>query len=259
MKKYSIKQLARLAKVSIRTLHYYDEIKLLMPTEKNTNGYRFYRNEDLLRLQQVMFYKELGFSLESIKSTLDNPNFDLKQALQTHRIEIANRFKQFEKLLTTIDKTLQNLNHQTMLNDEEMYQGFTPEQVKEYRTEVVQKWGEKSLLDSEKKVQKMSPKQWKQTKDQGEAITKKLAELMDINSVAKGDPAHKEVQNCIAAWHEFLENFYPVTEERLRGLGNMYVEDARFTAYYEKFGKGLASFKNKAIQIYCDRGMKVVG
>ena len=136
-----------------------------------------------------------------------------------------------------------------MITDEEMNEGLTPEQAVAYRNETAQKWGEKEVASSEARVKKMSKKQWNAVKAEGEAITKKLAELMEAGQSHESAP----VQDCIARWHKFLENFYPVTMERLRGLGQMYVADERFTAHYEKFGKGLAKFKNKAIQVYCDR------
>jgi len=252
MKKYTIKQLADLAKISVRTLHYYDEIGLLKPTEKSQAGYRFYEHQDLLRLQQVMFFKELGLELSAIQHILDQPDFNIQQALESHRHEVSIRLKQFKKLLTTIDKTLYNLTQKTMLSDEEIYKGFKPETVKAYRKEVAEKWGKKSLAESERRIKKISSQKWQEVKTIGKNITKELASLMDQ------DPAAVAVQKCIAAWHHHLENFYPVTIERLRGLGNMYVEDERFTAHYEKYRPGLAKFKNQAIQIYCDHGMKIV-
>lgn len=139
-----------------------------------------------------------------------------------------------------------------MVNDQDMYEGFTPEQAKAYRKEAAEKWGEDEVKASENRIKKMSKEQWNAVKAQGDAITRKLAELM----LAGAAPGNPEVQECIARWHKFLENFYPVVEERLRGLGEMYVADERFTAHYDKYAKGLAQFKNEAIRIYCDNGMK---
>ncbi len=255
MKKYSVKQLSDLAKVSVRTLHYYDEIGLLKPSEKSAAGYRFYVRADLFKLQQIMFFKELEFSLEEIQRILSDPNFDLKKALKSHREEISKRSEQFKTLLSTIDKTIQTLNQKIMLSDQEMYEGFTPEQAKAYRKEASQKWGKGEVKATENRIKKMSKEQWNEVKAQGEAIIKKLAELM----AAGEDPSSKPVQECIARWHKHLGNFYPVSEARLRGLGEMYVADERFTAHYDKHHKGLAQFKNKAIQIYCDNGMKING
>lgn len=124
----------------------------------------------------------------------------------------------------------------------------TSHQAEEYRKEVVARWGEKALNESENNINKMSPAKWNSVKAEGDRISRDLAALMDQ------DPASAPVQNCIAAWHKFLKHFYPVSEERLRGLGTMYVEDERFTAHYDKYAKGLAKFKNMAIQIYCDNG-----
>lgn len=139
-----------------------------------------------------------------------------------------------------------------MVNDQDMYEGFTPEQAKAYRGEAAEKWGEDEVKASENRIKKMSKEQWNAVKAEGDAITVKLAELM----LAGAAPGNPEVQECIARWHKFLENFYPVEEARLRGLGEMYVADERFTAHYDKYAKGLAQFKNEAIRIYCDNGMK---
>jgi len=251
MKKYSVKQLSGLAKVSVRTLHYYDEIGLLKPGEKSAAGYRSYVREDLFKLQQIMFFKELGFSLDEIQRILGDPDFDLKKALKSQREEISKRLVRFKKLLNTIDKTIQTLNQKSMLTDKEMYEGFTPEQAEAYRKEASQRWGDE-VKASEARIKKMSKEQWNAVKAEGEAITKKLAELMTAGSA----PESPEVQSYIARWHKHLENFYPVSEERLSGLGQMYIADERFTAHYDQYAKGLAQFKNTAIQIYCDNGMK---
>ena len=142
----------------------------------------------------------------------------------------------------------ENLQYLFMISDEDMNEGLAPGQAAAYRKEAAQKWGEGEVKASEARIKKMSKEQWKAVKAEGEAITKKLAELMKEGA----DPSAAPVQECIARWQKFLENFYPVTMERLRGLGEMYVADERFTAHYEKYGKGLAQYKNKAIQIYCD-------
>ena len=141
-----------------------------------------------------------------------------------------------------------------MLTDEEMYEGFTPEQAEQYRKEARERWGDEAKA-TEARIKKMSKQQWSAVKTEGEAITKKLAELMTAGAA----PESPEVQACIARWHKHLENFYPVSEERLRGLGQMYVADERFTAHYDQYAKGLAQFKNRAIQIYGDNGMKISG
>ncbi len=249
MKKYTIKQLALLAKVSPRTLHYYDEIKLLIPTEKTPKGYRVYVHKDLLRLQQIMLYKELGFSLTDIQKILDDAKFDIKKALIAHRAEIAKRHEQFKELLVTIDATLRSLQTNKGDIDEVLYKGFTPEQAEEYRQEAMDRWGEKTVLDSEARLKKLGKAKLQQVFKQGEEITRELARLMSE------DPENYtriEVQECIDRWAKHLNYFHPVTQEYLRGLGNLYVEDTRFTQFYEKFGSGLALFKNKAIQYYCD-------
>lgn len=252
MKHYTVKEVADLAGVSVRTLHYYDEIGLLPPTAKSPAGYRLYTYDDLLRLQQIMVFKELNLSLDEIQKIMNDLEFRLEDVLKSHRNTIEKRMEQFRKLLTTIDKTLASIHNHTPMSDHDIYEGFTPEQASEYRKEAAERWGEDEVRSSENRIKKMSKEQWNAVKAEGDAITQKLAEFMN-NGL---EPASPEVQECIARWHKFLENFYPVSEERLRGLGEMYVADERFKAFYEKYAKGLAEFKNKAIQIYCDGSPK---
>ena len=140
-KRYSVQQLAKLAGVSVRTLHLYDEMGLLKPSLRTEAGYRLYEEKELLRLQQVLFYKELDFPLKDIGIILDDPDFDRIKALESHRITLQTRKARMEDLLSTIDKTIRHLKQEVMLSHEELYKGLPKERAEEWRKEATEKWG----------------------------------------------------------------------------------------------------------------------
>ncbi|MCA9980813.1 MAG: MerR family transcriptional regulator, partial [Anaerolineales bacterium] len=129
---YTVKQLADLAGVSNRTLHYYDEIGLLKPSSYSDSGYRYYDEEALLRLQQILFLRELDISLQKIGTILEQPDYDLVQALTNQRQALAQRAKRLENLMHTIDKTIQHLQGELEMSSQEFFGGFSEEQQKEY-------------------------------------------------------------------------------------------------------------------------------
>lgn len=246
---YTVKELSALAGVSVRTLHHYDQIGLLKPENRSEAGYRYYGKKELLRLQQILFYRELDFPLQEIKEILDKEDFDLLASLEYHRTQLKDRAEQMQKLLMTIDKTIEDLkNDQNMMTDKELYEGFSEEQAKAYRKEASERWSEERVKQSEERIKKLGPKGWEELKLQGDAITREMAALIGKN------PKSAEVQTVIAKYYTYLSNFYEVTEEIFRGLGRTYIEDERFTATYEKYAKGLATFMNEAMQAFCDAG-----
>lgn len=249
MSKYTVKKLSKLAGVSIRTLHHYDEIGLLKPQSRAESGYRYYGQNELLRLQQILFYRELDYPLKEIKKVLDDPEFDLVQSLEFHKMELKKRSSRLSGLLLTIDKTIVKLKNQEIMNEEEMYEGFTDVDVKAMRNEAIRKYGDDEVLSAEQKVKAMGKEKWKEVQVEGDAICDRIVKLMDLL------PSSTEVQNEIANHYRHTSIFYEVSEERYRGLGKMYIEDERFTAHFEKFGNGLAEFLHKAIEVFCDNGL----
>jgi len=249
---YSVKQLSHLAGVSIRTLHHYDEIGLLNPAKRSEKGYRFYEREELFKLQQIMFYKTLGYSLGEIKSILHDENFDLITALQSHREVLRKRQAHLDKLMVTIDKTISELkNKEGMITDKEMYEGFDPREVEAIKTETADRWPDEAV-ETENRIKSMSKAAWKETKQEAEEINLWLSNLM-----------HKpvtdlEVQKVIKLHFQHLHRFYDVSEERYRGLADMYVQDDRFKAHYDKVKLGLAEFLSQGMKQFCDNGMEVV-
>lgn len=249
MKIYTVQKLATLAGVSVRTLHHYDQIGLLKPSKRTDAGYRLYGPKDLLKLQQVLFYRELEFPLEQVKKMINKSSFNMVKALEQHRKMLLDRNERTKVLINTIDKTISNLKEENMLNDEELYEGFSKEEakkLKEYAEEAARTWDQGMVRESYNRVRKLTKEQWQAVRKEGEDNTKLLASLM------ARDPASPEVQAAIRKHYDHLNNFYTPNPEMYRGLGSMYVSDVRFRAHYDKYAKGLADFIKKAIDVFCD-------
>lgn len=247
MTKYSVKELADLSKVSVRTLHYYDEIGLLKPAFRSAKGYRYYERQQLLILQQILFYRTLGFSLQDISSIVNDPTFDLVQALESHRKELLRKSHDIKQLLKTIELTLEELKNDRIMKDSEIYSGFSAQEAKAIRQEVSERWGEDQLKETEDRIRALGKEGWKDTQQKGEEINRLLADLMDL------EPGSKQVQEAIELHYRHMNIFYEVSKERYLGLGKMYTEDERFTQYYDKYRSGLAQFVLQAIEVFCER------
>lgn len=256
---YSVQQLATLSGITVRTLHYYDEIGLLKPSRIEKNGYRSYEEPELLKLQQILFFREMEFSLEQIGEMFSSPRFDAVEALCDQRKLIELKKKRLTGLIHTIDKTISSMTNENSSNghndrkngrkitDAELYDAFKDDDIKEYQEEARQRWGNTDAYkQSMAKVSKMTKAEMDKLKKDGEAHTKTIAENMH-----KG-VAHPDVQALIQKSYDGVNFFYPCSLEMFRNLGKMYVADPRYGAYYEKHAKGLAEFMEHAIAYYCD-------
>ncbi|MBM3122022.1 MAG: MerR family transcriptional regulator [Chloroflexi bacterium] len=242
---YSVKQLADLAGVSRRTLHYYDQIGLLRPTSVGKNGYRSYGQEALLRLQQVLFYRELGLELDSIRSILDRPGFDVMEALQEHRRTLQQRIRRLEGLIGTLDKTLRYMKGQTSMGMDELFEGFDEETQQRFEVEAAQLWGEEKVKESRRNWDHYTGERKQAILAEAGEIYRRLADQVDT------DPARPEVQELIAAWHRNLRYFYEPNREILLGLAQAYADDPRFAAFFSRLHPGLPAFLGRAIEHYC--------
>jgi DNA-binding transcriptional MerR regulator len=243
MKNQTVKQLASKAKVSVRTLHYYDQIGLLNPSSRSPKGYRLYSFQDQLKLQQILFFKELNFPLKEIKQLITNPNFNPEETLIKHRVAIKQKITSYKDLLNTLNKTIKNYNQKNMTHD--LYEGFSPEEAKQYRQEAIQKWGDK-VAESKKKLSRLSKQEFQNLKAEGVQIATDISILMSQNKPANSS----ETQAKIREYHHHMQNYYDCTLQIFQGLGQMYVQDPRFKKYYEDIQKGLAKYISQAIQIY---------
>jgi len=242
----TVKRLSKLAGVSVRTLHFYDEIGLLRPGRVGANGYRYYGQPALLRLQQILFYKELGLSLEEIAEVLNQPDFDVVTALAEHRRALEQRLGRLRALIATVDRTIAYLKGDTTMDNQEIFAAFSDEQQAGYAVEAEARWGQ-SVGDSSRKWQAYSAAQKAQIKAEGEAVYRDLLAQLDQ---APGSPA---VQANIARWHQHLRHFYEPSTEVLRGLGALYNDDPQFNATFRQIDPRLAPFMRAAIEVYCAR------
>ncbi len=243
---YSIKQIADLAGVSTRTIRFYDQQGILLPARIEENGYRFYDQNSLLRLQQVLFFRELDVPLKEIQSILDQPDFNPFQALQQHHRTITNRVKRLNKLLTTIEKTMFSLQGDNKMEDQEYFEGFDETQ---YEEEARERWGNTShYRESQKKWASYTREQKEDIKKEGGRIAIRM-----VTEDPDAKPDDPEVQTAVGDYYNYLNKyFYTCEVSFLRGLADMWVQDPRFAINYERIREGGAAFVRDAVQIYCD-------
>jgi DNA-binding transcriptional MerR regulator len=248
---YTVSEVAQLAGVSVRTLHYYDEIGLLKPAAVSPSGYRLYSDADLERLQQILFFKELGFQLSAIQDILDHPDFDRKQALEAHRKLLVEKMKRLQRIIDTVDRTLDALNGGRPMEATQIFEGFDMSEIeahmKQYADEARERWGKERVDAVMDRTSQYPAKRWAAITNKWDEIFRKVAAAMD-----KG-PSDPDVQQAVGEIRQLIsDNFYDCTLDIFRGLGNLYVDDERFTANIDKYRPGLTEFLRQAIHIYCD-------
>jgi DNA-binding transcriptional MerR regulator len=245
-KTYSVGELAALAGVTVRTLRYYDEINLLCPSRQKDNDYRSYDFSDLLRLQQILFFRELEVPLMKIREILNDPATDPVILLEHHRENIRLKIDRLKTLQLTLEKTIQNQKKegQMPLTDAELYEGFDQTVIERYNREVREKYDPRTVIEVNRKIRSLSKAQWQSIQTEGTAIAKALARLMDR------DPTDRDVQVLAARQHAWIENFFPVTAEAFLGLADLYAENPEFRDHYDRFAPGLAGFLRQAMQVY---------
>ena len=242
---YTVKQLADRAGVSPRTLHYYDEIGLLKPTSVGENAYRYYGEDAALRLQQILFYRELDVSLSQIRAILESPEFDIQLALQSHRCALQARVEHLKGLIETIDRTVEHMRGEREMTADEMFAGFDEETQRRYEEEASRLWGEKHVKDSRRRWDGYSKEKQAAILAEGGAV------YQDLVSHLGDDPGSEPVQQAIARWHEHLRYFYEPTPEILRGLGQVYSQHPQFRATFTRMHLDLPDFLTAAIEHYC--------
>ncbi|MCL6589247.1 MAG: MerR family transcriptional regulator [Firmicutes bacterium] len=249
---FKVGEVSDLVGVSVRTLRYYDQIGLLTPESVSPAGYRLYSDSDLERLQQIMFFKEIGFGLHQIKQILDNPGFDRQLALKTHRELLLAKKKRLEEIIKTVEKTINSIEGEIIMDQKDMFAGFDMSEIEKhqakYAEETRQKYGHtEAYQESVKKTAGYTKEDWARILGDAGRIYQKIASLMDQG------PANPEVQQAVAEWRRHIsDNFYNCTPGIFRGLGDLYVDDSRFTENIDKVRPGLAAFLREAMHIYCD-------
>ena len=242
---YTIKEIADIAGVSTRTIRYYDEIGLLPPEKVGRNGYRYYSRNNLLRLQQILFYRELDVPLEEIQLIMSRPDFDWLAALEQHRSSLLSRQKRLGKLIRTVEQTISALQGEKQMSDKEYFEGFDESQ---YEEEVKQRWGNTPIYaESQKKWNGYNAEQKEAIKAAGANLTARM-----VGSSAEVSIDDADVQAAIGEYFDYLNKyFYTCDLEFLRNLADMWVADPRFAANYERVRKGGAAFVRDAVHLYC--------
>ena len=241
-----ISEVAKLTGITVRTLHYYDEIGLLKPSEITEAGYRLYSREDLEILQQILFFRELDYPLSQIKEIMNNPNYDKEEALKKQKELLIQQRQRIEGLIKLIEKRIEGDNNMSF---KEFDMNEIEENKKKYAKEVKERWGtSKAYEESEKKTSSYNKEKWGDINQETSEIFKGFAELRN------SDPGSEEVQELVRRWQKYItDNFYTCTNEILSGLGLMYVEDERFKENLDKNGEGTAKLMAEAIKIYCSK------
>ena len=250
---YSIKKLSEIAGVSTRTLRYYYEIGLLKPARASSSGHRIYGKKQVDILQQILFYKELGMSLDEIKEIIQNPNFDRINALKEHKIKLLEKRKQIDMLLDNVERTLLSVDVGGRRIDKEKFKGFKKsvidENEKKYGKEIRSKYGDETIDKSNEKFMKMSEEEY----NEAEALAKEIIEQL-IEAKKIGDPSSKEAKALAELHKKWLCIYWDkYSKEAHVGVAQMYVYDERFKEYYDKHGDGLAEFLRDAIVEYTSR------
>ncbi len=247
---YTVQKLSQLAGVSARTLRYYDEIGILKPARINSSGYRIYGNEEVDRLQQILFYRELGVHLDQIKEIVTDPSFDKAIALREHYEKLLEKKIQLDVLIINVEKTIAFTEGRIEMTDQEKFQGFKQKMIdeneKNYGKEIREKYGHETVEGSNEKVKNMTQEQYDEVTCLGEELLETLAEAFK-----NGDPASELAQKAAKMHKQWLTYFWShYSKEAHAGIAQMYVDDKRFTAYYDEKRPGTAVFLRDAILIY---------
>lgn len=244
---YTVKKVAKMSGVSTRTLHFYDEIGLLKPAYYAVNGYRYYEEEQLLILQQILFFRELGLELKKIQDVLKRDDFDKIDALQSHRKVMIKEVDRRQELIQTIDKTIARLKEKKPMKDQELYYGFSHEKQEEYEKYIsnrITKKGADLVSESKRRVKGWKKEDWEAVNRESDELHKQLAE-----AIKKGfEPTSTEVQSLIRKHFQWIHRFYTPTKDVYIGLGQLYVEHADFRKLYDSYHPQLAEFMAKAMK-----------
>jgi DNA-binding transcriptional MerR regulator len=244
-----VQKLGRLAGISTRTLRYYDEIGILKPARINSSGYRIYGQAEVDRLQQILFYRELGVSLASINDILNSPSFDSIKALKEHRDRLLDKKRQLDLLIANVNKTIALKEGRVTMTDQEKFAGFKQKMIddnEKYGEEIRAKYGDEAVNKANQKILDLTEEQYQEMQKLGASVLATLKE-----AYATGDPAGELAQKTADLHRQWLSYTWDSYSKAAHaGLAQMYVDDARFRAYYDQVQPGAAEFLRDAILIY---------
>lgn len=248
----TVRQVGKAARISVRTLHHYDAIGLLKPGHVGANGYRYYGRPELLRLQQILFYRELGLPLGEIGAILDDPGFDPLAALKGHRDALAARIGQYRELIATIDRTIASLEKDETMEDNEYYAGIAPETRERWEREAVEFWGADVVRAAQEKARGFSKEQVAQIQAEMEAIRSDFQRLFREGA----EPGSEAAQAVTSRHYAWVCHSWTPDAAAFAGLGRFYVENPEFRGTYEDGAlPGTAAFIAEAMAIYAERSL----
>jgi MerR family transcriptional regulator, thiopeptide resistance regulator len=245
---YTVKQVAALAGVTVRTLHHYDQIGLLKPSTVASNGYRYYDEAALFRLQQILLYREMDLELEAIRVILDEPGFDPVAALRSHREILLAKRSRLLTLIETVDETITHLTGGTPMPDHKIFKGLTPEQEKEMTREARLQYGPDKVNESVRRWASYTESEKNLILEEGNQIYADLAAALQAGKSA----FDSDVQAIYDRWHQHTRYFYEPTLEILAGLGELYRSDPAFIANFQKLHPELPEYLASGIRQYVD-------
>jgi MerR family transcriptional regulator, thiopeptide resistance regulator len=241
---FTVKQLSKIADITPRTVHYYDEIGLLKPSQVGDNGYRYYGEQEVLRLQQILLFRKMDVPLDEIKALLDSPSFDVNRILLEHKQALTQKIAQLNQIVQTVDETMRYLKGEKSMTKKQLFNGLSEEQQAEYSKEAEQKYDPEIVKASNKKWKQYSEAEKQRIGDEGNQI---YADLLAAMPEGEASP---KVQAIIERWRRHLSYFWTPNPEQLLGLADLYNEDPRFKANYDKIHPDLAEFMRKAVKVY---------
>lgn len=244
---FTVKQLSKMAGVTPRTLHHYDAIGLLRPSRLGQNGYRYYDEQALLRLQQILFYRELDMPLDEIKKIMGRRDFDVLAALQGHREALDRQVGRLNRLIRTVDRTILHLKGEADMSVNDLFRGFTEEEQEKYQQEVMGKYDPKTVQASAKKWKAYGAAEKERIGEEGKAV------YTDMLAAMPKGPASVEAQAAVARWRKHIEFFWVPNEQQLLGLVDLYNDDPRFRGNFDKLSPGLAAFMREAVKVYLEK------
>lgn len=244
---YTVKELSNLAGITPRTLHYYDEIGLLKPSRIGDNGYRYYGEQAVLRLQQIMLFRELEVPLDEISQLIDSPGFDVQKALERHKDNLRKKIAHLEKVINTVENTLSYINGENEMAQKQLFDGLSDEQQAEYEKEALQKYDPEVVKESIKRYKDYSDEEKKRIGEEGNQI------YVDLLKVMPEGGASDKVQAVIERWRKHMSYFWTPDLDQLIGLADLYNEDPRFKANFDKISPELAGFMREAVQVYVSK------
>jgi DNA-binding transcriptional MerR regulator len=243
----TVGEVADLAHVTVRTLHHYDELGLLSPSERSETGYRLYSYDDLARLQEILIWRALGFSLAEIKSLLDDPGYDPISALERQRELVGREIDRLGAVAAAVDAALAAHRTGTPIEETKMFDGFDPAL---YEDEAGERWGHtEAYKESMRRTRSYGEEEWLQIRGESSDIVGEL-----VAAMRAGEPADGPAARALAERHRdhISRWFYPCSPAMHRGLAEMYVADERFARSYEREAEGLAAYFHDAIVANAD-------